>query len=247
MTTTLGQESLIRAAARDNAHWCAAMCRVHGVQGEFGSDAWTAPRRTPLRYPDAVTLAPGTRASALVPRIDTTMPGATVKDSFADLALADHGFTVLFEARWIHRPAGAPARGPDEKWDVVREPAALRAWAWAWSDGQDDEADLFWPGLLTEPGVCVLAGTDSEGRVVAGAVASVHESGDRDGVVGVVGVSNVFAADGDLTSAWPGVLDTVHALFPGRPLVGYEQGDALTAALHQGFAPIGPLRVWLHA
>ncbi|MGW2487566.1 hypothetical protein ACWCV9_10135 [Streptomyces sp. NPDC001606] len=228
---------MVLAAARNNAEWCAAMSRSHGLAGEFGPQAWTAPARTPLYYPDAVTLVPGADPAALAARIDTTAPGASVKDSFADLDLSGAGFDVLFEAQWIHRPAGAPAAAPDLTWTVADDPDTLRAWALAWDDG-DGDADLFRPELLDDPATFVLAGRSPDGRVAAGAVAS---RSDR-----VVGISNVFAADGGPDAAWPGVLETVHRLFPALPLVGYEHGENLAAALRHGFEPVGPLRVWLH-
>ncbi len=49
----------VRAAAHNNAELCDLVGRGHGVVGEFGADAWTCSRRTPPRYPDAVTLDPG--------------------------------------------------------------------------------------------------------------------------------------------------------------------------------------------
>ncbi|MEV3896605.1 hypothetical protein [Streptomyces anulatus] len=234
---TTPKQLLVLAAARNNAEWCAAMSRTHGSTGEFGAHAWAAPSRTPLYYPDAVTLVPGAGRAALVSRIDTVAPGASVKDSFADLDLTEAGFEVLFEAQWIHRPAGAPAPEPDLSWDVAGDPDALRAWALAWDDG-DGNADLFRPELLDDPATFVLAGRSADGRVVAGAVAS---RSDR-----VVGISNVFALDGGPDTAWPVVLDAVNKLFPTLPVVGYEQGEDLAAAIRHGFEPVGPLRVWLH-
>jgi hypothetical protein len=62
----------------------------------------------------------------------------------------------------------------------------------------------------------------------------------------VVGISNVFALDGGPDAAWPIVLDAVNRLFPSLPVVGYEQGDALAAAVRHGFEPVGPLRIWMH-
>ncbi|MGX5214466.1 hypothetical protein ACWKT3_38300 [Streptomyces violaceus] len=246
---TTSQQFLVRAAARNNAEWCAAMCRAHGVTGEFGAEAWATAVRTPLYYPDAVTVEPDADRDALVARIDTVSPGASVKDSFADLELAEAGFGVLFEARWIHRPAGAPAsateQGPPELvWEVAHDAHTLRAWALAWDDGAGD-ADLFRPGLLADPDTFVILGrsaadTDdyADGRVVAGAVASRSEH--------VVGVSNVFARDGGPDAAWPVVLHALARLFPTLPVVGYEQGDDLAVALRYGFEPLGPLRVWTH-
>ncbi|MFJ9083191.1 hypothetical protein ACIRL3_12275 [Streptomyces sp. NPDC102384] len=213
------------------------MSRSHGVAGEFGGEAWTAPARTPLYYPDAVTLVPSADPAAVTARIDTAAPGASVKDSFADLDLTDAGFQVLFEARWIHRPAGTPALAPTLAWGVVDDAEALRSWAEAWGDTR-----LFRPELLDDTATFVLAGRTPDGRVVAGAVASL--SGD-DGHQ-VVGISNVFASDAGPDSAWPGVLDAVHRRFPDLPVVGYEQGDDLAVALRHGFETIGPLRVWVH-
>ncbi|MGN5632512.1 hypothetical protein [Streptomyces sp. AC154] len=213
------------------------MSRSHGLASTFGAQAWTAPARTPLYYPDAVTLVPGTELSAVATGIDTTMPGASVEDSFADLDLVDAGFQVLFEGQWIHRPASAPATASDLGWEVAGTRDKLRAWAHAWDDG-DGNADLFRPELLDDPATFVLAGRSPDGEVVAGAVASRSDQ--------VVGVSNVFALKGGPDAAWPGVLDAVHSLFPAAPVVGYEHGDDLAAALRHGFEPVGPLRIWLH-
>ncbi|MFF0160961.1 hypothetical protein ACFYRY_25995 [Streptomyces sp. NPDC005263] len=232
---TTSKQFLVRAAARNNAEWCAAMSRAHGVASGFEAQAWAAVARTPPYYPDAVTLVPGADPDALAARVDTTTPGASVKDSFADLDLTGAGYRVLFDAWWIHRPAGPPSRTSDLDWDVAGDPDTLRAWALAWDDGA---ADLFRPELLDDPDTFVLAGHSADGRVVTGAVASRGEH--------VVGVSNVFARDGGPDLAWPVVLGAVHRLFPTLPVVGYEHGDDLTAAVRHGFEPVGPLRIWLH-
>ncbi|PWI09557.1 hypothetical protein DIZ27_15785 [Streptomyces sp. NWU339] len=234
---TTPQQLLVQAAARNNAEWCAAMSRSHGLAGEFGTQAWAAPSRTPLYYPDAVTLVPGADRIALAARIDTTAPGASVKDSFADLDLTEVGFQVLFEAQWIYRPASTPAPASDLVRTVAGDPETLRVWALAWDDG-DGNADLFRPELLDDTATFVLAGQSTDGRVVAGAVASRGHQ--------VVGISNVFALDGGPDAAWPVVLDAVNWLSPTLPVVGYEQGEGLGAAIRHGFEPVGPLRIWAH-
>ncbi|MCX3286532.1 hypothetical protein OR263_07370 [Streptomyces sp. NEAU-H22] len=234
---TTSRQALVRAAARNNAEWCAAMCRAHGVAGEFGADAWAAAVRTPVYYPDAVTLEPHADSDALTARIDTASRGASVKDSFADLELGAAGFHVLFQAQWIHRPAGAPTPSSDLAWDVVGDSDSLRAWALAWDDGAGD-AGLFRPGLLADSETFVISGRSADGRVVAGAVATRSEH--------VVGISNLFGREDGPDAAWPLVLHALAHLFPTLPVVGYEQGDDLSAALRHGFEPIGPLRVWTH-
>lgn len=60
-----------------------------------------------------------------------------------------------------------------------------------------------------------------------------------------VGVSNVFTTAATPASAWRDLAAAVGDLFAGVPIVGYEHGNALAAAVESGFEPIAPLRVWL--
>lgn len=237
---TAPSDFLVWAAARNNAEWCAAMCRSHGIPSVLAPNDWTAPARTPMFYPDAVTLAPAADPVALVAQIDTDAPGASVKDSFADCDLTASGFGVLFEAQWIWRPAGPPAPVADLEWEVVCDADMLQEWASAW-DGGNGNAHLFRPELLDDHDTFLIAGLAEGYQVVAGAVASLSDQ--------VVGVSNLFAldsyGDGDPGAAWPVVLAAVTRLFPDMPMVGYEQGEDLAAAVRHGFEPIGPLRVWM--
>ncbi|WP_308379702.1 hypothetical protein [Streptomyces sp. ISL-43] len=235
MIITPNTEELLLAAAHNNAAWCAAVCR----DGAFTAEAWISPRPTPLYYPDAVTLTRDTDAAALVAGIDTAAPRASVKDSFAALDLAPAGFEVLFGAQWIHRPAGAPGAAPALEWSRVAGPAELESWETAW-DGEESTG-LFHPGLLTghDGEIAFLAGRDAEGRIVAGAAA--NRTGE------VVGVSNVFCADGTADDeAWAGALTLIASIWPGLAVVGYESGDDLDTALRHGFTAIGPLLVWVH-
>jgi hypothetical protein len=224
------------SAARNNAEWCEAMCRAHGLSGAFGARAWTSASRTPVLYPDAVTLTEDATADDALDAVSTG-PGCSVKDSFATLDLSGVGFQVLFEARWIHREPGlpAPAAPAGVAWSRLETPGELAEWAAAW-DGGDGLAHLFRPELLSDPSVAFLVGR-AEGRLTAGAVVS--------GGGEAAGVSNLFAVDDDLDAAWAGCLSAVADAWPGVPVVGYEQGDDLAAAVRQGCVPVGPLRVWL--
>ncbi|MGW7364111.1 hypothetical protein ACWGI8_11935 [Streptomyces sp. NPDC054841] len=227
-------------AARNNAQWCDTMCRAHGVSGVFGERAWTSEQRTPPLYPDAVTLTPDATGREVLEQVDRETPGCSVKDSFGRLDLSADGFDVLFEARWIHRPAvlAAPVAPDDVTWRPVRTVRNLVEWDSAWAQGDQDLAGLFRAELLADRSTTLLAGTTDRGtRTVAGAVVSRSES--------VVGVSNLFGTDGDLDRAWAGCLAAVARLWPGMPVAGYEHGDSLTAAIQQGFVPGTTLRVWL--
>ncbi|UQX03856.1 hypothetical protein [Streptomyces sp. RerS4] len=232
MIISPNSEELLHMAARNNAEWCAAVTR----EGAFASGAWVSARRTPPYYPDAVTLTRTASAAALLAAMDTDAPGCSVKDSFAALDLGQAGFGVLFEAQWIHRAADTPAAPATAlRWARVDTAEELVAWETAW-DGEESTG-LFHPGLLA-PEFAFLSGHDAAGRILAGAAA--HRTGR------VVGISNVFSAPGTPPDeAWRGAVSAIAALWPGLPVVGYESGEDLDTATRHGFAPIGPLRVWL--
>jgi hypothetical protein len=183
--------ALLTAAVEENAAWCDVYCRVHGVPGVFGPRAWTSPVCTPEFYPDAVTLTPSATAADVLPLVDASA-GCSVKDSFATLELP--GFSVLFEASWLHFPM----------------PAAVSEWT---ASPSPDPSFV----LLNGPGSSAIA----------------HRGPSA------VGLSNFTGDD------WPGAVAAVSAAFPGLPVVGYEHGDALSAALAWGAEPLGPLRVLL--
>jgi hypothetical protein len=48
-----------------------------------------------------------------------------------------------------------------------------------------------------------------------------------------------------VAESWPRAVAAVASAFPGMPVVGYERGETLEAALAHGAEPLGPLRVWL--
>jgi hypothetical protein len=179
-----------------------------------------------------VTLVPGISTQALLGRIDTG-PGASVKDSFADLDLRPHGFEILFSAQWITRAPTTPA--DEGSWEPITNADALAEWAGAWRQ-PDDPADLFRPTLLEHPDITFLAAFVN-GDIVAGALLNRSAT--------VVGLSNVFVTTAAPDDVWPGCLDTITRRFPGIPIVGYEPGDSFATALHYGFTALGPLRVWI--
>jgi hypothetical protein len=228
---------LALAAARNNAEWCDALCRTHGIPGRFEPDAWVNPQRTPRYYPDAVTLDPEAVAGSILERIETGSPGCSLKDSFATLELGRYGFEVVHEAEWVHRAPQTHEIGPAGKtWAPIRTADALAAWEAAW-DVERDSVRLFRPALLRDPSVTILAGS-VDGAIVAGAIANRTGSD-------LVGLSNVFATDGDLDGAWSGSVAYLDRVFAGLAIVGYEAGDSLAVARGQGFESIGALRIWL--
>ncbi|MBZ4334116.1 hypothetical protein [Corallococcus sp. AS-1-12] len=227
-------------AVRNNAEWCDAVCRAHGRQGQFEDGLWFNPAPVPALYPNAVTLTADGQEATLQALSRLELPGRWgVKDSFATLDLAAHGFDLLFEARWIHLAATAPvpAVASGLAWRQARTPEALEAWEAAWS-GRAPEARVFPPALLQEEGVVFLAAGDGK-RLLAGGIAFFGAK--------AVGLSNTFRVEGAPAELDAELLAHVRVHFPGRPMVGYEHGEALDAWRALGFESGGPLRVWLKA
>jgi hypothetical protein len=222
----------VATAARNNAEWCATVCTTYAVPSSFGTDAWTAHLRAPTLYPDAVTFEPTVTVAQLLPRIDAGV-GCSIKDSFATLEHVPAGFRVLFDAQWIGRE---PAVAGECSWAPVADAIELRAWETAWS-GDDAPTDRFRPDILEPLTVAFLA--ERIGRmIVSGAVLTYGAN--------VVGVSNLFAENGDLDTAWTNAIAAAATYFPNAPIVGYETGDDLAAARRNGFEVLGPLRVWIN-
>ncbi len=240
--------SSAQQAAFNNAAWCDALCRAHGASGEFQACAWLNRRPAPRFYPNLVTLTPRRPAAqlALIEELAAARlpPGWAVKDSFGELELAALGFRLLFTASWLWR---APARAaplpmrPGLAWRWLQGGAELAQWEAAWGASPLNAAPvqaarLFPPALLADPQTAFLAAYQ-DGALTAGAIASLGG--------GAAGLSNLFAPPAQRAFFWAGLAALASERFPGRPLVGYEQGADLALAQAAGFAMIQDLRVWV--
>jgi hypothetical protein len=230
----MSEPLLVRAAARNNAEWCDAFCRTHGISGRLRADSWSSPVRTPPYYPDAVTLLPEVAVEELLADIDAS-EGCSVKDSFAHLDLADAGFRPLFRAEWLVRNAPEPGVASEPQWSRLTSEEQLREWEAAWA-GSQEGSGFFRPALLADDAISVLAGYDGD-RIVAGAVANRSAT--------VIGLSNVFDAAGDLNSAWLSGAAAATARWGRMPIVSYDSGPSLDAAHEAEYRSIGELVVWL--
>jgi hypothetical protein len=220
----------LRAAVDASIGWYGDLCALHGVGAMLADGLWSTLTAPPPLHSDAVVVEPGVTADAILDRLD----GRThcgVKDSFATMDLSAGGMDVLFSATWMHREAGpSPEHSAPLGWAAVTTAAQLDEWT-----GLHDTRDVLLPPLLQQPHFRFLAKYVDD-RIVAGAVARLGS--------GIVDVSNVYAVPGQQLD-WAELAEVVGAAFPGRPLVGYERGDALRAAVAGGFVATGDLKVWV--
>ena len=207
----------LRLAVATSVRWYDDVFAALGIPASRSGGLWVAGGQPPRWHSVVKTLVPGVPTSDVVAAM-ASFPCGTVADSFGDQQLDAHGFALLIDATWLHRPGAAGGPMP-EGWAVVRDPAALSAWNAA------GDADV-----PAHPRITVL-GRYADGRLTGGLV--LHDT------PGAVGVSNTWDA------GWPEVLSVAAAVHPGRDLVDYAQGDDLEAALAAGFTPLGPQRVWL--
>lgn len=235
-------------AAQNNAVWCDTMCRAHGAPGEFHDGIWLNRSATPPYYPNAVTLTGEQQAAEQLRRvreIDAALTGEyAVKDSFCALDLAPLGFRCLFEASWIFHSAPLASTAQDSdivRWTRLRTEQELLAWEVAWhglpgSALPEGQSPLFPASLLADLEVAMLA-VYHQDKIVSGAIANRSS--------GAVGLSNIFTPERDDHAYWAAFIDAALSIYPGLPLVGYEQGGDLALAQSVGFQAVGPLRVWI--
>ena len=212
----------LRCAVDASLGWYDDLCALHGVGSALADGVWSALAPPPPLHSAAFTVEPGVSAEHVLERVADGPRGA-VKDSFATVDLGAAGWDLLFAASWVHRPP-APARAGG--WSAVTDEQGLAAWT-----AGHGTADVLLPGLLRSAHFRVLGRLDGDG-VTAGAVARLGS--------GVVELSDVH---GEVD--WDELAAAVAAVFPDRPLVGYERDDDLAAAVAGGFSPVGDLRVWL--
>jgi len=212
------------AAVLNNARWCDAVCQAHGHPGRMLPHIWVNAAVVPRFYPNAVTLAVGEAAleeqwTTIEILQKSNLPGRwSVKDSFGTLDLSRRGFDLLFDATWIR--SVMPAEGPSS--DIV------------WT--REEKSAEGWP--VDDPDFAMFKGRRGF-KVVAGFMLYRAEE--------VVGVSNVVAEAADAPAVWRSLARLAAQTFPRLPLVGYESGDELEAAVTSGFEAGDTLRVWVTA
>jgi hypothetical protein len=222
-------------AARNNAEWCAAVWRSHGLPVEQACGLCFCPRPTPQYYPNVVTveraadIAEQIRFIAELGRFRSDLK-ISVKDSFACLDLRMAGLTPLFDARWLWCDENAaPAADEGLRWRRVDDERGLADWEFAWRGSALTGPRIFQAELLSDQRAAFLGGFDAAGTILAGGI--VYRA------AGASGITNVFGSRTQFMSA-------LASLLPAHPIVGYERGDALKSAERNGFQVLGPLRVW---
>jgi len=232
MTQT--HDSRDAVAALNNAAWCAAVWRSHGLPSEQAHGLWFTTSVAPPLYPNVVTIDPEADAAAqaaLIATLAADLADFAVKDSFACLPLDRSGFRLLFEARWLQHEQveRIDARGGAPRWTRIMSASDLVDWERAWRGNEAALTGVFRSELLADPRAIVMAGLDASGVIIGGGVGY--------DAAGALGVTNLFGHAEGLFHALLSHAST-------RQIVCYEHGTELRLARKRGFEMLGPLRVW---
>lgn len=222
-----GADSIVAAAARNNAQWCAAVCRSHGTSSHVTREAWICDGFPPPFYPRLVSLtAEAAQLEAALLRLKPGVGSWACKDSY-DVLRDAPGRARLFSALWYARPPGGAARS--EKAAPVRSAAELKRWVDAWGE-TPASGPVFRAEILDEPGVGLL----HDGAFTSGLAAFRGEAS-------LIGITNLFGtAEGrDGCIAW------LAARNPDCTIVGYGSAEETASLSALGFETVGPLTVWL--
>jgi hypothetical protein len=218
-------------AAMNNIIWCGIVCDSHGVAHAFDGEMWRALAPTPQYYPQLITASSGASMEDVIELLGDDVYG--IKDSYAALDMSVCGFETLLEAQWIYHEPMQHTSYPSACRVIVTE-QELEVW-----NEVSGLNGIILPELLSHPSVAVYLIEQNACKI--GFIASLG--------AGAVGVSNVCCSPtGRLPNdLWRDIVKTLAADFPGIPVVGYERGKELRAALACGWQAIGPLKVWVRS
>jgi hypothetical protein len=220
----------LRRAVDASVGWSEDLCALHAVPTTLDCGVWRCLGRPPPLHSDIVVVEPEVSTEQVTELVGDRVPYG-FKDSFATVDLSAAGFMILFSASWIHLEArAAPESATSTGWDTIVDARQLSAW-----NSLHGTTAVLLPALLQRGHFRVLAQYAGQ-RLVAGAVARLAGS--------AVDVSNVFSVPGHHVD-WPSLATAIQAIFPSRPIVGYERGAALDAAREPGFVGVGELRGWV--
>jgi len=222
-------------AAQNNADWYAMMFDVHGLRYRRSDIAFLAIDKPPPYHSRMTTVDPLAQEQLLqLISQNIHCTGFGVKDAFNCLQLESQGMTALFSANWIYADRIQSAN--TNNWVQIHSLDDLLLWENAWKAGGSPSNQTQFPKPILSRNDVFIWGRRSTTGFDAGVIANVSTD--------CVGLSNCFGQD-----AFPAAAALCAQLASSQPrklpIVGYERGDDLDAALQSGFTTTGNLRVWV--
>ncbi|MFC7391429.1 hypothetical protein [Scopulibacillus cellulosilyticus] len=219
----------IEQAVKNNIIWCGIVSESHGIPYYCNGGVWGLLSEAPPLCPDIITAGMDVTDQEVADFIgDRNI--STIKDSFANLDMASIGFKVLFNAVWIYHPPVSVSESAKLGWRVITKKEDLTKWTYA-----HDSEKVIKYNLLDRDDVKIFIKEKED--EISGFIANLG--------AGVIGISNAFSMEYTNEALWKDIVQAVSTEFQNLPIVGYEQGNSLKAALSCGWESLGPLRIWI--
>lgn len=217
-------------AASNNADWYSMMFVIHGLRYRRTEIAFLGADAPPRYHSWMTTLDPKARTELLsFVEQNAYRPSFEIKDSFNCLNLADADFVERFSATWIYADTIQPV--DTAGWIRVSSIKELLLWERVWNQNSPSDQRQFPDAILDRSDLAIWGRRILDG-FDAGVVANISKD--------CVGLSNCFGQ-----AAYPAAASLCAEISQGElPIVGYEHGDDLTAALNIGFSVSGKLSIW---
>ncbi|GHB34392.1 hypothetical protein GCM10007094_24430 [Pseudovibrio japonicus] len=232
--TIFGKPTRQQLAAQNNADLYKHMFKAHGIAFEVSKGLFQCTVQPLPFYSSIVTLNPATSPDPINKLAGSAHFDLYVKDSFADLPLANSGFLQLFDANWFRFDERGDVNTTG--WEKVATPSQLKHWEAAWKDGGNQTAQTMFPSNLLDDTEITFWGYKQAGSYTKGFIG--NDCGHA------TGLSNVFA-NTLCPHTYHEMAQLLQTWRPQKPVVGYTRGQALEHALQAGFESTGDLRVWL--
>jgi hypothetical protein len=228
-------------AAANNAFWCSAVSRAHGLTDEWRRDYWRQADKSLPLYPNLITLSLDGRelqTAAIEQGARSGLEHWSVKDSFNAIDLTSLGFRVLFRAEWFFGDMRMGPIGQAGACHRAESHEELRAWESAWGEKPPDwpYGDRVFPASLLEDDRVAFLFSLDDGEITGGLVANYGAE--------CIGISNAFAR-GSWNESMTACLHGAAAMWPDKPLVGYAGTAELGALEGLGFERLTPCRIWV--
>src|SRR5262249_15809502 len=105
--------------------WYVDVFALHALETRFEDGLCRPLAPPPPCHSSLKTTEPGVG----IERVLAGGDDGSVADSFGDLDLGPHGFTVLIDATWVHHPPPeTQTSGLPGGWSIVRDPGLLAEW-----------------------------------------------------------------------------------------------------------------------
>ncbi len=215
----------------NNADLYDAVYKAHGLARARTGKVWSSFEEAPAYYSNFLLLDPRGKQDLIkgITQLRKIKPeGFTFKDGFCVIDGELENLSLLFSASWIMRkPESAPLQAAP--WKRIGSGNELADWEKAWAISSPTAKRNFPESVLDDSSVAFF-GAVGLGGFTGGCI--VNFSND------CTGLSNVFGGN------YEDALACALSIAEGKPVVGYERGADLKAAIKAGFETVAPLNIW---